>query len=395
MASIRPERPRTVSFRHDGKQRTITTRTEAQATRIASLMNRLGVERALEVVAARDGREDDVPTFEQMGHAHIRRLTKPTEGTKERYRRQLTADFPEIADLPIDAITRDHVADWMNARRREGASAKTVKNKRGLMAAIFNSAIYDSHIQRNPCDGVALPDGESEEMAFLTPEEFERLRAHIRPHYRPLVDTLVGTGLRWGEATALQVRDWDRSRRMLTVSRAWKKAERGHVIGPPKSRRSRRTIAVPPRVADALDAATEGGRGEDWIFTTVRGLPIRSDGHFHEEVWQPAIAAANGEKIANARMKRRGVKDMTANRPWLEPAAKPLGKRPRVHDLRHSCASWLIREGVTLPVIQQHLGHESIKTTIDRYGHLEPSHLKAAASALAASMPVLPREIEG
>lgn len=387
MATVRADRPRTVTFRQDGRQRTLTTRTPAQAARIAGLMNRLGVERALEVVIARDGRDDDVPTFAEAGARHINGLTKPTEGTRERYRRQLDADFPEISDLPVDAITREHVADWMNARRREGVSAKTVKNKRGLMAAIFNSEIYAGHITANPTKGVALPDGEVGEMTFLTPDEFEVLREHIRPHYRPLVDVLVGTGLRWGEATALQVRDWDASHRLLTVSRAWKKAERGHVIGAPKSRKSRRTIPVPPQVVDALNDACRGRRGEDWIFVTVRGLPIRSDGHFHEEVWQPAVAAANGEKVTNARMLRRGKKDMAQGRPWLTPAKVPLGKRPRLHDLRHSCASWMIREGVTLPVIQNHLGHESIKTTIDRYGHLEPSHLQAAASALAASMP--------
>ena len=394
MASIRADRPNTITFRHDGAQRTITARTPVQAQRIAALMNRLGVDRALEVVGTRDGRADDVPTFEQMGERHIRALTKPTEGTRERYRRQLAADFPEMLDLPVDAINRDHVADWMNARRRDGASAKTIKNKRGLMAAIFNSAMYDGHIDRNPTKGVALPDGETREMSFLTPSEFEQLREHIRPHYRPLIDTLAGTGLRWGEATALQVRDWDRSHQMLTVSRAWKKAERGHVIGAPKTRKSRRTVAVPDRVVDALNAATSGKQANDWIFTTVTGLPIRSDGHFHEEIWQPAVAAANGEKVLNARMKRRGKKDMAEGRAWLKPSTTPLGKRPRIHDLRHSCASWMIRAGVTLPVIQQHLGHESITTTIDRYGHLEPSHLKAAASALNASMGPLVPQIE-
>jgi integrase len=41
-----------------------------------------------------------------------------------------------------------------------------------------------------------------------------------------------------------------------------------------------------------------------------------------------------------------------------------LTKCPRVHELRHNYASWMIRAGVPLPVIQQHLGHESIQTTI-------------------------------
>ncbi|MDX3849451.1 tyrosine-type recombinase/integrase [Streptomyces sp. AK02-01A] len=47
-----------------------------------------------------------------------------------------------------------------------------------------------------------------------------------------------------------------------------------------------------------------------------------------------------------------------------------LTKRPRIYDLRHTHASWLIAGKVPLPVIQARLGHESITTTVDRYGHL-------------------------
>ncbi|MFH8747490.1 tyrosine-type recombinase/integrase [Streptomyces rimosus] len=47
-----------------------------------------------------------------------------------------------------------------------------------------------------------------------------------------------------------------------------------------------------------------------------------------------------------------------------------LTKRPRIHDLRHTHAPWLIADKVRLPVIQGRLGHESITTTVDRYGHL-------------------------
>jgi integrase len=59
------------------------------------------------------------------------------------------------------------------------------------------------------------------------------------------------------------------------------------------------------------------------------------------------------------------------------PAVKEayLGKRPTIHSLRHSSASWLIAAGLPLPVTQRSLGHEQISTTIDRYGHLAPGAL--------------------
>jgi integrase len=66
------------------------------------------------------------------------------------------------------------------------------------------------------------------------------------------------------------------------------------------------------------------------------------------------------------------------------------GRRPRIHDLRHTCASWLIQAGIPLPVIQQHLGHESIEITVGTYGHLDRRSAQAAAEVMRAAM--LPTE---
>ena len=60
--------------------------------------------------------------------------------------------------------------------------------------------------------------------------------------------------------------------------------------------------------------------------------------------------------------------------------------RPRIHDLRHTHVSWLIAQGVQLPAISRRLGHESITTTIDRYGHLLPEVDDGLVRALAAAM---------
>jgi integrase len=63
--------------------------------------------------------------------------------------------------------------------------------------------------------------------------------------------------------------------------------------------------------------------------------------------------------------------------------AAGIDKTPRIHDLRHSHASWLIAAGVPLPAIQRRLGHESITTTIDRYGHLAPEMDDTIVAALS------------
>ncbi|WP_454044382.1 tyrosine-type recombinase/integrase [Cellulosimicrobium sp. Marseille-Q8652] len=134
-------------------------------------------------------------------------------------------------------------------------------------------------------------------------------------------------------------------------------------LGAPKTTRSRRTIALPPQVVDILARRVTGMAPEDFVFTNTAGRPWRRN-RWHETVWQPALRAANQHNAT----------------------PRPLGKTPRVHDMRHTCASWMIRAGLPLPVIQRHLGHESITTTVDRYGHMEPAHLAMAAGALGAAL---------
>ena len=174
-----------------------------------------------------------------------------------------------------------------------------------------------------------LPRTERTEMGCLSREEFARLLDVVDPYWRPLVEFLVASGARWGEVTALRPTDVDRDTGTVRISRAWKRhaTNVGFEIGPPKTARSRRTIDVPASVLDKLDY------GRELLFLTPDGRPVRGNS-FYRKVWAPAVTEAK------------------------------LDPRPRVHDLRHTCASWLIQAGVPLPVIQAHLGHENIETTI-------------------------------
>jgi integrase len=93
-----------------------------------------------------------------------------------------------------------------------------------------------------------------------------------------------------------------------------------------------------------------------FLFTNGAGNPVRSQ-EFFNGGWKPGRERA---------------------------LAAGLTKSPRVHDLRHTCASWMIAAGVPLPIIQQHLGHESIQTTIGVYGHLDRRSAQVAADAIGS-----------
>jgi integrase len=194
-------------------------------------------------------------------------------------------------------------------------------------------------------------------MVFLSREDFNRILAEIPERWKPFTRFLVVSGARFGEASALRPSDVDRDHNTVRIRRAFKRtyAKGGYELGPTKTRKSNRDISVDSTVLNALDYTQE------WLFTTRSGDPVRVS-NFRANVWWPAVARA---KVA---------------------------PRPRVHDLRHTCASWLIQSGQPLPVIQQHLGHESIEVTVGVYGHLDRRSADAAASVLAGIL--APQELE-
>ncbi|WP_329228591.1 hypothetical protein OG488_11965 [Streptomyces sp. NBC_01460] len=103
----------------------------------------------------------------------------------------------------------------------------------------------------NPCAHTRLPKGNDTEgdEVFLEPDEYAVLRQHVRADALDIVDALVSTGLRWGEITALQPRDFTLvgKRPTLRVQRAWKRRGEGETfLGAPKTKKSRRTLVLTP-----------------------------------------------------------------------------------------------------------------------------------------------------
>jgi integrase len=124
------------------------------------------------------------------------------------------------------------------------------------------------------------------------------------------------------------------------------------VVGPPKSKAARRTVTLPTFLAvvleEHLDQYPPGTSG--LVFTAPEGGPLR--------------------------------RNLFRRRAWLAAVQRSVGEPCRFHDLRHSHAALLIDQGIHPKVIQGRLGHESIRTTLDTYGHRFPGLDEAAAGAL-------------
>lgn len=270
--------------------------------------------------------------------------------------------LPMLGQYTLDSldplVVQRWTADLLAGRTPIGRplAGKTVRNAHGMLHTIAEAAVWQRLIRSNPCRRTGLPELNQREMRFLTQPEAERLLAALPPRWRPLVLVLLLTGIRWGEAVGLRVGRVDVLAHQLAIVETMQElaVTAEIVFVPPKSRRSRRTVTYPVRVAEAL-AELVAARGRDeLVFTAPRGGPVRHR-RFRPGVWVPATAAA-------------GLAGL------------------RLHDLRHTHAAWLISAGVPLTAISRRLGHASISVTSDRYGHLLPEVDAGIMLALDAAM---------
>jgi integrase len=371
-----------VRFRHDKRNRAVTFTDADRAEKWRRLVE-VNPAQALAALDASDG----VPplTVADQVALHITSLTGVSDGTRGDYLSYLDNDIRPhaLGAHPLTSLDRAAVAAWVNWMEKRGLAGKTIANRHGLLSAAMASAVRDRLIPDNPCRGVRLPRTShlKEEMVFLDKGEFERLYGFVHQRYRPLVLFLVGTGVRFGEATALRVEDVDLDARSVRIRRAWKRTRRSvKELGPTKSRRSHRTVAVPAQVVEALRPLLAGRAPHELVFTNARGSEVKQ-ATFWVRVWQPAVCAFAGDETVFDRDKD--------GRKVLRVVKEGPGKHPRVHDLRHTFASWAIQNRVPLPVIQRQLGHESITTTIDTYGHLARADFDALADVTATQLPAL------
>ena len=345
------------------------------ALRFAQLVDRVGGAAARQLRDATSVAPLTDATVATAIADHLARLdSSAQEGTIAEYERIANARIiPHLGDTPASLLTRRDVELWIAKIRRtpitsgrhagRPPSDKTIREAHAVLSAALQRMVQDGTLPTNVAKGVKMPRTRTTtRMRFLSPDEFAALAAAIRPDYLTFICTLYGTGMRFGEATALTPDDLtlDADQPRLEINKAWKRTRDGWEVGPPKTDRSVRSAIIPAGLVEPLRDLAKGKAPDDLLFTTSTGVRITHPNFWHA-AWQPACDAAG------------------------------LSPRPRVHDLRHSFASQLIAKGAPLPVIQRALGHESIKTTVDRYGHLAPGALAGVADmmdlALAQALP--------
>ena len=249
--------------------------------------------------------------------------------------------LPHLGMFRLPTVTHRHIEAMHNAATKAGRSPKTLRLNHAPLRQSLEDAVRDGIIPSNPASLVRLPRAETKEINSLDQAEvIAFLRANQDNELYPIYHLALYSGLRLGEILALRVgRDIDLVAGTITVRET---RTRG-VTGPPKTKKSNRTVVLDAEAVQVLDNAVgDTPRGE-------LAFPISS-------------RAVTGSMTAAC--KRAGV------------------KRVRFHDLRHTHISLLLASGANVLAVSSRVGHSSTAMTLDVYGHVMPGQDEELGRAL-------------
>ena len=298
-------------------------------------------------------------TFADASHRWLLRRRPALEASTYRdYETHLRLRLvPAFGHLRLRQLSRGHIEDYLaHLDESTGLSRKTINDSLIPLRQILQRAVADGLVSHNPANSrerdapLELPH-EPPTMRYLTREEAHRYLAASPDWYRPIAETLIGAGLRIGEAIALEWGDVDWDSSALNISRTAKYGG----VGTPKGDRSRAVLV------DAFLLQ---------VLSEVRTAQLRA-----ESPQLRVFRSPQGADLDRHNVRRRGH-DVAVR-------AAGLDRAVRLHDLRHTAATLWLAAGASIYFVQQQLGHKDIQTTIDLYGHPDQAAHRDAAERAA------------
>ncbi|HXV22867.1 MAG TPA: site-specific integrase [Alphaproteobacteria bacterium] len=293
--------------------------------------------------------------------------------TFERYKELVDHHLnPSLGQILLPKLQPLHVQALYSAKRASGRkdgtgglSPQTIVHIHRVLRAALSQAVKWQMLNRNVADAVDPPKVTRREMRALTEHETGNLLSALSgsKFYIPVLIAVV-TGLRRGELLALRWQDVDLDIGQVTIQQSLEQTKAGLAFKQPKTSRGRRTIALPLIAVDALRAHRAGQAAERLRLGPAfhdQGLVFcKADG----KAWEPV----NFSSDFTALMRRLPI------------------TRVRFHDLRHTHASHLLRQGVNPKVVSERLGHSTVAFTLDVYSHVLPGMQDDAARRIDAAL---------
>ncbi len=260
--------------------------------------------------------------------------------------------LPYFGKMRLCDITPLKVRTWQNEMMEDGAFAETTLNRmHSEFSAALNFAIKYYNLHDNACRMAgSMGTQYASEMKIWTQEEFERfIGFEKKTAYRVAFMTLYWTGMRAGELLALTPEDIDRDNMVIHVNKGFAVVEGSELFLTPKTPSSKRDIEI--------------------------------NSQLHEELLKYIDSMVIGKKERLFYFQRPGMLKEFHKR-----AALAGLEQIRLHDLRHSHASWLIHKGIPITAISKRLGHKSPATTLRIYSHLMPGDERSVADKIEESI---------
>jgi integrase len=270
---------------------------------------------------------------------------------------------PVLGRIRLDALTPQKVQALLDAKLKAGLAPQSVIHIRGILRRALGRAIRYGWVARNAAALADPPRLERSEIRPFSPDEARAfLRAVEGDSLEALYSLALATGLRQGELLGLRWDDVDLEAATLRVNHALQRYGGQLHMVPPKTARSRRVVSLPEVVVRALEAhrfrqlQDRRKAGERWrdvglLFATRWGTPI-----------EPRNATRSFKRV----LVRAGLPEI------------------RFHDLRHSCATLLLVQGMSARVVMEILGHSQISVTMNTYSHVSLALQQEAAARMDA-----------
>jgi len=340
----------------DGTRRSLYGKTRQEVARVLAAAIR---DRDAGLTAHTD--RQTVDQYLSSWHDRIKHTLKPSSAM--RYAQDIRVHLvPALGSLPLTKLTVQQVQALYSRKLDAGLALGTVRNMHIVLQSALDDAVRLGLVPRNVAALATPPAVRRRELATLSEEESRRLLdVAAGDRLEALCVLALATGMRRGELMTLKWSDVDLDGTTLQVRRTIQRTPQGWVAGDPKSRQSRRRIALPATVVEALRTHRIRQLGErlslgdawndqDLVFTTAIG------GRLPRSVFEHS---------------------------WFHPLLRRAGlPRMRFHDLRHIAATLLLARGINPKVVSEMLGHSSIAITLGLYGHVTPHMQQLAAETM-------------
>jgi integrase len=302
----------------------------------------------------------------------------------ERNRLTLHVLKTPLAALPLPQVTAAAVDARLREMERDGAAPASLNKLRAVLHTVFaRAAKARLWTGANPLEAVEPRRVPRRAYDTLRAEEVAQLLPHVPEDWRGFFAAALLTGMRKGELCGLQKRDVDLARGFILVGRSYERetTKGGHTDA----------IPIAPGLVPYLEEALES-KG-DLVFPWPDGR-MRSTGTDPQKILRTALARAGlliGYDHTCRRCSSRGTPHVEQHpdatrrecpRCGMALWPRPLPRRLRFHDLRHSTATLLLRAGVDAHRVQRIMRHRDVRTTLGTYGHLDVEDLRAAVGTL-------------